>query len=232
MSVKLVVAGLWQLKISYVNAFLLETEDGLVLIDTGTPDSGRVIQDALSSIGKKLTDIRHILVTHCHADHSGSLAEMKSLTSAPATMHPVDAEMVEAGKAKRPLTPAPGLFNTILCKLILHGAPSEITAAKIDYKVQDGETLPCGLKAIHLPGHCAGQVAFLLPKHGGVLFAADTAAHVFGLGLSPMYEDLAEGRRSLAKLGELEFEVACFGHGRPILKAASKQFGQKWPVMR
>jgi glyoxylase-like metal-dependent hydrolase (beta-lactamase superfamily II) len=232
MSAKLVLTGLWQVKISYVNAFLLETEDGLVLIDTGIPDSGRVIQDALSSIEKKPTDIRHILVTHCHADHSGSLAEMKSLTGAPASMHAVDAELVEAGKSMRPLTPAPGLFNTILCKLILHTAPSEIAVAKIDHKVQDGETLPGGLKAIHVPGHCAGQVAFHLPKHGGVLFAADTAAHVLGLGLSPMYEDLSEGRRSLAKLAALEFEVACFGHGRPILKSASKQFGQKWPVTR
>jgi glyoxylase-like metal-dependent hydrolase (beta-lactamase superfamily II) len=207
-----------------VNAFLLDTESGLVLIDTGIPGSSHKIEEALSSIGKKPTDIRHIIMTHCHADHSGSLAEMKNKTGAPAIMHPVDATMLETGNAKRPLMPGPGLFNTILCKLILRGAPSEIKAAKIEHKVLDGETMLCGLKAIHVPGDCEGQLAFLWPQHGGVLIAADTAAHIFGLAFSPMYEDLEEGRRSLSKLAALDFEVACFGHGNPIYKGASKQF--------
>ena len=77
-----------------------------------------------------------------------------------------------------------------------------------------------------------GQLAFLWPEHGGVLIAADAAAHVVGLTLSPMYEDVDEGRRSLSKLAGLEFEVACFGHGKPIKSGASRRFGQNWPAMQ
>jgi len=80
-----------------------------------------------------------------------------------------------------------------------------------------------GLRAIHVPGHCADQLAYLWPEHGGVLVAPDTAANVFGPGLSPMHEDLAEGCRSLAKLAALNFEVACFGHGKVISSGASKK---------
>ena len=34
-----------------------------------------------------------------------------------------------------------------------------------------------GLQVIHTPGHCAGQVAFLWPREGGVLFVGDAAAN-------------------------------------------------------
>jgi glyoxylase-like metal-dependent hydrolase (beta-lactamase superfamily II) len=232
MDAKQIVPGLWEVKIRFVNAFLLDTGDGLALIDTGIPGSAPMILEALRSLGRQPSDIRHILVTHCHSDHSGSLADMKRRTGAPATMHPVDAAMVRDGKAKRPLSPAPGLLNAFICRFLLPGAPSEIEPAGIEHEAQDGEALPGGLRAIHVPGHCAGQLAFLWPEHGGVLIAADAAANVFGLALSPMYEDVDEGRRSLAKLAALQFEVACFGHGKAIHSGASRRFGQKWPVAR
>jgi len=69
---------------------------------------------------------------------------------------------------------------------------------------------------IHTPGHCAGQVAFLWPREGGVLFVGDAAANTLGLRLSISYEDLALGKRMLAKLAALPFSVALFGHGRTI----------------
>ena len=232
MDAEQVVPGLWSVKIRFVNAYLLDTGDGLALIDTGIPGSAPTIQQAVRSIGREPADIRHILVTHCHSDHSGSLAEMKRLTGAPAAMHPVDAAMVREGRTMRPLKPAPGLLNAIICRFLLPGVPTEIERAEIEHEVQDGETLPGGLRAIHVPGHCAGQLAFLWPEHGGVLIAADAAAHVVGLSLSPMYEDVDEGRRSLSKLAGLEFEVACFGHGKPIASGASRRFGQKWPAMQ
>jgi glyoxylase-like metal-dependent hydrolase (beta-lactamase superfamily II) len=225
---KQIVPGLWLVKISFVNAFLLDVGGGLILIDTGIPGSAPTIVEAVRSIGRDARDIRHILVTHCHSDHSGSLAEMKRLTGATAMMHPLDAAMVRIGKAIRPLHPAPGLLNAIICRFLLPGAPSEIEPAEIEHEVQDGETLPGNLRAIHVPGHCAGQLALVWPQHGGVLIAADVAANVVGLALSPMYEDVVEGRRSLAKLSALEFEFACFGHGKTIEAGAAMRFARKW----
>src|SRR5262249_18403537 len=118
MSARQVVPGLWQVKISFVNAYLLDTGDGLTLIDTGIPGSAPKIMEAIYSIRKQPADIRRILVTHCHYDHSGSLAEIKRLTDAPAAMHLVDAAMVRMGHSRRPLKPAPGLFNAILYRLL------------------------------------------------------------------------------------------------------------------
>jgi glyoxylase-like metal-dependent hydrolase (beta-lactamase superfamily II) len=227
-----VVPGLWKVKIRYVNAYLLDTGDGVALIDTGIPGSAPTILEAVRSIGRQPADIRRILVTHCHGDHSGSLAELKRQTGATAAMHPIDAAMVRAGKAIRGLKPAPGLFNAILGRLVLWLAPTTVEPATIEQEVRDGEALAGGLRAIHVPGHCAGQLAFLWPVHGGVLIAADAAAHVLGLTLSPAYEDIDEGRRSLARLSGLDFEVACFGHGKPILSGASARFAETWPAAR
>ena len=224
-----VVPGLWQVRLGFVNTFLLDTGSGLVLIDTGVANSTAKILSAIDAIGRKPHDLRQILVTHCHCDHAGSLAAIKRATGARAAMHPLDAAMVRSGIAKRALTAAPGLFNAFMARFVIGRAPTTLEPAEIEYEARDGEMLPCGLQAIHVPGHCAGQLAFLWPEHGGVLFAADTAGHVFGLALSPIYEDLDEGVRSLRKLAALDFEVACFGHGRPILSAAANQFKQKWP---
>jgi hypothetical protein len=47
-------------------------------------------------------------------------------------------------------------------------------------------------------------------------------------GYAPIYEDFAAGRDSLARLASLDFEVACFGHGRAIVGGAAEHFRQKW----
>jgi glyoxylase-like metal-dependent hydrolase (beta-lactamase superfamily II) len=145
-------------------------------------------------------------------------------------MHPLDAAMVREGRAIRRLNPAPGLLNGFIYRLAVSRAPTSVEPAAIEQEVHDGDVLPGGLRAIHVPGHCAGQLAFLWPEHGGVLIAADAAAHVFGLTLSPAYEDLNEGRRSLAKLSGMDFEIACFGHGKPIASGASARFAREWPA--
>jgi glyoxylase-like metal-dependent hydrolase (beta-lactamase superfamily II) len=230
MEIKPVVPGLHQVKLGFVNAFLLEGEDGLTLIDTGVPGSDGPILEAIRSIGRVPSDVRRILVTHCHADHAGGLAALKRETGGAAYMHPDDAEMVRTSRCMRPLRPAPGLIKGLIFRLISNLAPTKIEAAEVEDEVRDGDELPIsgGLRAILVPGHCAGQLAFLWPQHGGVLIAADAAANVMGLALSPAYEDLEAGKRSLAKLAALEFEVACFGHGRPIVGGASGRFRREW----
>jgi glyoxylase-like metal-dependent hydrolase (beta-lactamase superfamily II) len=96
--------------------------------------------------------------------------------------------------------------------------------------VNDGDQIPIpgGLRTIHIPGHCAGQIALLWPQHGGVLFAADACSNMMGLGWSLGYEDFKRGKRSLSKLADLDFRIACFGHGKPIMNDASLKFRQQW----
>ena len=144
--------------------------------------------------------------------------------------HAADRAIIETAKGFRPLTPGPGLVNGIVFRLVSRLGMGAVDAAPVDHTVADGDSLPNGLRAIHAPGHDAGQIALLWPLHGGVLFAADACANFMGrLNYSMGYEDLAEGTRSLRKLAQLDFQIACFGHGRVIPKQAAEQFRHKWP---
>lgn len=235
MSVKQILPGLYQISPSYFNVFLIDSGE-LILVDVGDPNNTEAIQKAVQAFGRQVTDIRHILVTHCHRDHAGSLAAVKQITGAPVYMHPIDAAAVRIGKTRRDYAkPAPGLINKLVVPIgvrpLAHG--SGIEPAEVEYEVQDGDVLPIagGIRAIHVPGHSGGQLAFLWEKNGGVLFAAETAINTFGLSPPYVYEDFEEAMRSLAKISALAFDTACFCHGKPIVHGASAKFKQKWGTM-
>ena len=229
MSVKRVATGVDQISLGGVNVFLVETDDGLVLIDTGFHRSGARIAEAFSSLGRSPGDVRAIVVTHVHGDHTGCLAELKRQSGAEVWMHAADAALVRAGVGGRVMHPGPGLLNRVIAPIAFRGPLPEGVPVLVEHEVGDGETLPFGgLRALHTPGHTAGHLALLLPRDGGVLFVGDAASHMTHLGMSIIYEDVAEGRRSLAKLSALDFEVACFSHGRPITGGADRRFRAHW----
>jgi glyoxylase-like metal-dependent hydrolase (beta-lactamase superfamily II) len=92
----------------------------------------------------------------------------------------------------------------------------------------DGDMLPSGLRAIHLPGSSPSETAFYTPKNGGIVFMGDALVNMESLGglafLPDKYsENPAQSRESLRKLLALEFEMMTFAHGRPIVKDARKR---------
>ena len=228
MTMKGICAGLWQINLGAVNAFLIDDGE-LTLIDTGVPDSAGKIVAAVESLGKKPADIRHIIVTHCHPDHAGSLAALKRLTQAHVYMHAADAAMVRKGEGKRPMTPAPGLLRRLMYNLFVARSSGTIEPCAVDHEIDEGAELPIagGLQALHVPGHCAGQLALLWPRRR-LLFVADAASNMPTFGLSLGYENLQEGLRSLARIAALDFDIACFGHGSAITRQASAAFKHKW----
>lgn len=230
MIAKMVVPGVYTIPLGVVNAFLLDDGE-LTLIDTGTPGSLNKILLAVEELGKRVTDLKHIIITHLHADHTGSLAAVKKATGATVYMHPVDAGPFLQGVVMRPVTPAPLLIYKLLAKLMT-GRTSQMTVETtgIDCELSDGQVLDFagGLQVVHVPGHAAGQVALLWPRQGGVLFAADAASNLMRLSWAPIYEDFEEGKRSLRKLAEMRFETAVFGHGSAITRGADRRFQEKF----
>jgi glyoxylase-like metal-dependent hydrolase (beta-lactamase superfamily II) len=140
---------------------------------------------------------------------------------------------VREGVFARPLERGPGLLRSGIVRLSsLRPAPRGEPIA-VEHEVNDGETLPyAGLRAVHTPGHTAGHLALLLPRDGGVLFVGDAATNFARLSWGPIYEDVNEGRASLARLAALDFEVAAFAHGRAIRAHAGERFRARWPATR
>ena len=57
---------------TWVGCYLIDTGDGLILIDTAIPESLYLLVDSIYRLGFKLTDIKKILLSHAHFDHCGA----------------------------------------------------------------------------------------------------------------------------------------------------------------
>ncbi|WP_167355921.1 MBL fold metallo-hydrolase [Paenibacillus oryzisoli] len=229
MKVQRVVTGVYWLPLGTVNAYIIEAEDGLILIDTGTPGSAPAIVEGIQAIGHSPSDLKTILLTHGHPDHVGGTAALKrEVPHVKIYISEVDAPIVEKGQPQRPLTATPGFMNKLLFRLFIRETPIETFPIDGYLKANDTLSFAAGLQTIPAPGHSAGQFALLLPKQGGVMFAADAAANMMGLGWSIGHENFPQAKQDLIRLGKAEFDVACFGHGKPLRAKASQKFRATW----
>lgn len=224
-----VVPGVWDLPISIVHAYLIADGDApdapLALVDTGLPGAAPAILSAVAALGRRPEDVRWIVATHLHVDHTGGLAELKRMTGAEVMMHPADAALVAEGVGGRTMheSPAPGSAAFVAG---FDPRTRRMEPCATDRLLADGDELPFagGARVVHAPGHAAGQVALLLPRAGGLLVAADALANRNGLGWSLGYEDLVLGAATVGRLAELAFDAAVFGHGDPVVGGADAQF--------
>ena len=227
---KPVIKGVHLIALGMANAFMIEGDDGLTLIDSGYPDKEALVFAAIRKLGRSADQLKHLILTHAHVDHVGSAAAIVRETGARTYMHSLDIPIAESGGPIRPLQPAPGLLHHLLCKVFLDPA-RRWQAIAINQPLTAGETLPIagGIEVIHVPGHCAGQVA-LLWRPRRMLFVADAFMNVMGLGDPIGFENLDEGRASQRKLASLSFDAVGFGHGDSITRDASTRFRKKWGV--
>ena len=205
-----------------VNVFLFEAE-GLTLVDAGIASSAAPILKAVRELGHQPSDLKRIVITHAHPDHYGALAALKRETGARTVMHPVDAVEVRTGGRGRPMSFRGPLtiFNGVF------RGPANLEPAEVEDEVEEGDTLPGGLKVIETPGHSDGHISLLWPEKG-LLIGGDVAWHLTRLAHMPFYVDFEEARRSLAKVARLDFDTAVFGHGRPLRDAGAafrRKFG-------
>jgi len=63
--------------------YLVQGDDGLLLVDTGMPGSESRVYKALSKLGRRPEEVKLVLITHRHLDHIGSVADVKKKTGQP-----------------------------------------------------------------------------------------------------------------------------------------------------
>ena len=230
MGVRPVTRHVFQVSLTMVNVFLIVLPDGITMVDAGLPDSFPKIAKAITGLGRRPEEVTDIVVTHLHADHTGGLADAKRATGARVWMHPLDARLVGAGESRRPAVPAPGSVTGHLFRLFAGMTSGKVTPVAADRLVDDHQEIPVagGMLPVFTPGHTAGHVAYLWARDGGVVFVGDAAARRRRLTVSPIYEDYEQGMESLRGLAGLDFQVACFSHGKPLTEDAAAVFAQTW----
>jgi len=215
-----VVDGVFEVGIGYVNVHLVVTDDGVVLVDTGLPGRSGKIGQALHGIRRTIGEVRTVLLTHHHADHTGGLAEVRRRSGARVVAHRADVPYITGTERVVVRHPVVKLVSLTM------GTPEP--APVDDIVTTDGYSPLPGFTALHTPGHTAGHLSFLLDRAGGVLFAGDAAAGNRGgrIGGAPkmVAADLEQQAASVARLAGLAFEHAVFGHGRAVSGHAVERF--------
>lgn len=88
MAMKRIVKGLFLVPMGNANAFLIEDDDGLALIDAGYPNQEEAVFTAITAAGRTPDQLKHVIFTHHHLDHIGSGAAIVRRTRATITCIP------------------------------------------------------------------------------------------------------------------------------------------------
>ncbi len=215
-----VISGVHQLKIRGINTFLI-IEEEITLIDAGLRGSAPAIAKAISKLGRSIEEVSLIIITHNHLDHIGGLPGLRKLTSAKVAVHRDDTGFRQKG------VPYHGFLKAVM-KIPFMPAiwPFMYATEKdVDIVLEGGEVLnPLGgLEVIHTPGHTPGSICLYSAKRK-IVFAGDTTGHRnrdFFVPPRAVNSDSAQLKQSVKKLSQLDFDILCYGHGKPLKNNAS-----------
>jgi len=221
MSVSEVRPHLYRLVLGRYQAYVWWDDDSVTLIDSGERGSGPLIEAALRQIGVPGRGVDRLVLTHFHDDHTGSAAEVASWGDVMVVAHEADAPIIGGVRSGPP--PNFTGFERDLHAVVAAGL-QPAPPVEVGQKVRHGDVLDFGGGAhvVATPGHTDGSIALYLPRHG-VVITGDIAAEYQGetiLGVFNLDRTVAAG--SFRRIAELDVDVACFGHGEPLVGDAGR----------
>lgn len=168
------------------------------IIDSGCGEGHQKLVENIFSCLPENTRVTHLLLTHCHYDHTGGADKLRKQLGCQIVCHKLDAVFLENGDSS---TTAASWYGSILQPF------------KVDIKTDKKETvIPIGdgeIKAYHCPGHSPGSMVFLVEKNNKkILFGQDAHGPLHTMLLSNRNDYL----NSLKFMMDLNADILCEGH--------------------
>ncbi len=132
-----------------LSVYLIATDAGHILINTGVSGSTTLIRDNLTSLGFDLEDVQILLTMQAHWDHTASLAEIKRLTGARMLATSADTRILEDGGFSDPHFGGKEMFEPI----------------SVDERLEHGDTIDLGGTSLQVhwhPGHTEGSASYTM----------------------------------------------------------------------
>lgn len=209
---------LHQEKGGHVHAFLIDTGDGLTLIDSLFDTDGALVLAEIQAMGKQPSDLKRIIHSHAHRSHIGSTAALKAATGAAVYAHDWEAGIVDGSKKATRVTLWPKPPKEVYkLQVGLALGIGKHPPCRVDQTLKEGDTVG-PLQAIATPGHTPGCLTFYWPEKKA-LFVGDIIATwpYLDAGWEGLTLDMKENVRSVGKLTDFpEAEILCVGHGGPM----------------
>lgn len=204
------------------NCYIVRTDAGSILIDTGRASKRAKLEKELRGAGCKPSNLNLIILTHGDFDHTGNCAYLREKFGTKIAMHYDDSGMVERGDM---------FWNRKTGNLLIRAIVNvffRIRRFKPDFTIDEGYDLSeYGLDArvLHLPGHSKGSIGILTA--GGDLFCGDLFTNTNEPELNSIIDDPVEASASAKKLRRYEIKTVYPGHGKPFpMSSLARSLGE------
>ena len=187
-------------------SYLITSPQGHILVDTAMPEATSQIRASIEKLGFKVTDIKYLLNTHAHIDHTGGLADLKKASGGRLVAGEADKSLLEGG--------------------YYPGAEEDTALAfppvKVDRTVREGDTVTVGdmtLTARETPGHSPGCTSWAFSVKDGdatrsvLIFCSGTVALNRLGGADPTYFGIvSDYRKTIARAKDMKVDVLLAPH--------------------
>lgn len=186
-----------------LSVWLITSPRGHILLNSGMPGSGPLIEKSIRKLGFKPEDVKYLLTCHAHVDHVGGHAYLKKVTGAKVVVLKEEVELIESGGRKD-----------------FHYAKVPIFAfdpVKVDQAIENAETVKIGdlfLTPMHTPGHTRGSTTWVMNvtaegKQYNVVFPDGTSVNPgYRLVVNPSYAGIADDfQKTFDTLGKIRADI-------------------------
>ena len=222
--IKLILA-----KIGYSNVGLIIGDSGSVMVDTGVQWNMKRIKLLFQKYNLIPSDIKLIVLTHVHRDHTGNLQKLKKLTDADVLVHKNEYQNLKNGFI--PIPDGQGRYSQFISKMgkLLFprfSSPRPFRAELINEDEYNLIEFRIKGKVIFTPGHSAGSQSVLIGKR---LFSGDA---FLNLPNGIIFPHFADDPRTLLQTWQRIFDMGIEeifpGHGKPFAIEVALPEYEKW----
>ena len=185
-----------RVNMGFVSAYVMVRGSEIAIVDTGTPNNGPRIGEVIQTAGLGWDAVRHVILTHYHNDHAGSIGEVLGMAGGAAVYAGApDIPRINAPREITPIADGDEVFG-----LQIIATPGH-TAGHVSVYDPTGSALVTGDAIVN-----TGGAVIVSPAQ----FTAD----------------MAQANESVKKMATLSFERALFMHGEPIESGASAEIAK------